>query len=170
MADTKISAMTVATAVINADLIPIVSAGANFSATKQLLLSGTPTEEIALQPGVGGNACFGIPGSLTNIILDDALGQMDMITDNALNITAGTTLTLIGTTGGVVCVANYTPAAGPFIGVPGTVQGNLDTIWAALVYSAAGPLNWNMSPPITYFAAIDRLAAAVAGLLGTAIP
>jgi Major tropism determinant N-terminal domain len=41
---------------------------------------------------------------------------------------------------------------------------------ANAAYTAAAPSHWNGSPPTDVYTAIDRLAAAVAGLLGGPIP
>lgn len=48
MADTKISAMSVAPDVGNADVVPIVSAGANEKATRAQLLTAKTGEDISL--------------------------------------------------------------------------------------------------------------------------
>lgn len=58
--------------------------------------------------------------------------------------------------------ANWSP-------VPTTIGGALDTL-ATKPYAAGTPANWAGAAPTNYAAAIDRLAAAVAGLLGGPIP
>lgn len=58
--------------------------------------------------------------------------------------------------------ANWSP-------VPTTIGGALDTL-ATKPYAAGAPADWSGAAPTNYAAAIDRLAAAVAGLLGGPIP
>jgi len=54
-------------------------------------------------------------------------------------------------------------------------QNNSGPVWTVIIstrpaYNAAAPADWAATPPTTMEQALDRVAAAVAGLLGTPIP
>jgi hypothetical protein len=54
-------------------------------------------------------------------------------------------------------------------------QNNSGPVWTVIIstrpaYNAAAPADWAATPPTTMEQALDRIAAAVAGLLGTPIP
>jgi hypothetical protein len=55
-------------------------------------------------------------------------------------------------------------------GALGTINFTLDTLAAGVRYTPATPANWVAPPPANVADALDRLAAAVAGLLGGPIP
>jgi hypothetical protein len=181
MADTKISAMTAATSVLNADEVPIVHAGVNFRTSRALLLVAGAAENIELlgsagqavhvagfglngllNIGVGGvvelsGVFVGLqagPGGATNISLLSN-GDIDIVT-------APTRLIQIGDSGGLNLINIQTGGAPPFQ--------IISTQSVFVTYVAANPLNWVGGSPTDFAAAIDRIATAVAGLLAGPIP
>lgn len=74
MADEKISAMTSATSVANADVAPIVQGGANFKATRALFLTAGAGEDIILRSASGqGAALLSDDGLYTVSVVDGSL-------------------------------------------------------------------------------------------------
>lgn len=158
MPDLKISQMNPAPLVDNADLIPIVQAGANFFATRdQLLIAhaepitfGNDVGYVLQVDGSNNWSLFFGPGVASAFTLD-ALG----------NVVLGvcTTFSVVGPGSAEITIdaageINLTPAPGF------TVQ---------IFYSPASPGDWS-GLPTDLVSAVDRIAAAVAGLLGGPIP
>jgi hypothetical protein len=179
MADTKISAMTSAATVLNADQIPIVTGGVNKRASKSAILSAAPGEPITIQ-GVAGQ-------------------------DSSLRNAGGTAVIYVTS----AAVANVLGANGFFIGWPGfavgigldglgaihivpqfgaqvviaypavSVGGTFDTSTGQIVFVASNGMTcpyldgtggaWAFAPA-HYNLAINRLAIALAGLLGGPVP
>lgn len=146
MADLKISEMDTATDVSIDDLVPIVAGGANFHCSKEDFLTGLNDEVMAFQPGTAGQVVFGIPGNATQCLLS--------MTDGTLRLQTGGNLTLVGgSVGGFVSITNF------------------DSSTVLVGYDAATPGDWAGAGSPTYMGeALDRIAAALAVLVGSGIP
>jgi len=145
MADQKISDMTAATEVSNVDIAPIVQAGTNKQASREMFLTGAAGEVIALQEASGQQAILGIVGGATSVTVDDAAGTVTIISQLGIAITAG------GPTGVLTCTNS--DGSNPFFGFASNNGGD-----------------WATSLPTNLADAVNRIAHAVAGLLGTGIP
>lgn len=86
MADQKISDMTAATEVANADLIPIVQGGNNFKASKAVLLKGAAGEITVIEPGAGGKIRVTSADGTSFLEIDGS--------NNVFLFCAGTTITV----------------------------------------------------------------------------
>lgn len=178
MADMKISAMTGASEVGNADDIPIVAGGANFKATRDQLLSAATGEHIFVT-GVAGFTA-GLQDSTTNNQINVS-GSVGIMSCDTSIVTGGPTRTT-----GIECDAldniNITlkDLATLFIS---DVGGNNFIIMDTNTGTLNIQMNTGMDGSITNLVAgnwagtpgqlsdsFNRLAAAVAGLLGTPIP
>lgn len=92
MADIPISGMAVASQVNNADLIPIVQGGMNFSATRQLILKGGPTEDIVVSSSASHIAELDTYSGNAGFSVNDANGQAAGFGDELLLNFANTSL------------------------------------------------------------------------------
>lgn len=169
MASTAISDMTGATQVANADLLPIVSGGVNQQATKQLFLTGAAGESIVLLGCAGGTISVGTGGSVgmqanTGGVAAMGGGGGGVITCNALG-----SITIFEQTGQGITIGggSYGISIGPSgltLGIP--AMGNVTINW-----TAATPGNWGGTGPSSdLVSSVERIAVAVAGLLGGPIP
>lgn len=153
----KISAMTPATEMFLADVLPIVQAGANLKATKQQILDAATAEATRMNSSAStffelqtdGSFYFKESGTM-RFAYDVPGGAF------AVNAVSFFQLTSAGT-------SQIATAAGIL-----TLQSN-PGFNVVIVYVPAAPGNW-VIPPVDLVAAVDRLAAAVAGLLGGPIP
>lgn len=180
MADTKISAMTPAAEVKNADVYPIVSGGANFNATKAQMLIGAAGEQIVIQGAGGQNITIVSALGVGNIVVDDAAGVLISSSISAsLQSGAGANFTFCGCTFGVsagMSCGNGVKVKIEIVGA-GFIQLNGPTNAltiggfgaASYQYFMGNPFNW-MVPALTLENAIDRLAVQVAALIGGPIP
>jgi len=171
MADTKISAMAAATEVLNADVVPIVNGGANFKATRQLLLTAGTGEDIELVPSAGGVAKIENAGAQGRVEVD-ASGNPNII--SSLTVTVGradlsTYLRLDSTDvwswllGGAIL--------GLSIDNGGTLELSMDLTNDTAKFLAASGIDityipgdtndWTGADPTTVYEALDRIAAAV---------
>jgi len=168
MPDKKISQMTAAVEVANADILPIVKGMSppNYYASKALLLQNAAGEDIYLGAGGSFNSFWVDPNG-----------------NGAFNTTPGTTFQLgnsagdefiwddaVGLTIAVITQISFSTLDGQLFqmatGNPMLVQSPFGVV---VTYVAGNPLNWS-GDPLDMNTAIDRLAAAVAGLLGVPIP
>lgn len=140
MADTKISDMAAATAVADADLIPIVQGGVNLSATRALLLSGDGAENVALVAGSGSNAAVRNT-DFSNVLVIPESGQVQLL--------AGTSILLH---------------------TVGQIRLQSDGGQNVVDWTDPTPGNWDTSVPTSTSEALVRIASALAGLLGGPIP
>lgn len=150
MADTKISAMTAAAVVQDADLVPIVSAGANFAATRALMLTGGGGEDIVVQASTTQSS---------KLLSEDGTATVEVTQLNEVNIASAAKITLTADAGGgnlsIITMDPVTPsyrwdAAGPIF-----VQ-----------FQTATALLWNGAPPVDLATAIDRCALLLKTLNG----
>ena len=164
----KISAMTAATAVLNADVLPIVSAGANFKVGRQLFLTDGAAAGIGM---------FGTGGAVIDI---DTAGSCQM------SASAGETASMSTAAGSSVAIVDGTgialnTAAGEVFGL--TCQGASFQIDAAggislqplagqnlfIGYTPITSGDW-AGDPTSVWEALDRIAAVVSVGGATPIP
>jgi len=181
MADEKISAMTAASQMANADVMPIVQGGANLKATKLQLLTGASGEDLTLTAhasqsivlqGPASDPVFALPPSApahlhTNNgfffgnaaesagLYYDGSSDMGFVTPNGpwtISITGGTSISFVcDTNAGTI----YAGASHGF---------NCDL-------SGLTSGNWATSPPPDLVTFINRIATKVKALNGgTPIP
>ena len=109
------------------------------------------TGEIHIRGGT--NELIQITSNVTNVF------QVDTASNMTMNVIPGKTFTISGNGGGLT------------INAAGIIQifssGHAS---AVVAYKAANAANWAGAPPADMDKALDRLAAAVAGLLGAPIP
>lgn len=169
MADTKISAMSLATEAKNADVLPIVSAGANFRVAKDIFFTGAAGEDTWLhaasgqvvgmdQPGAGGTININGAGTISilgpdNMYFQDltstwglALGTTGFV---HLKSDVGNELWLSG--GGADAIIKVNQAAKT---VYITATNGFDADLAGLT---AG--YWDTSPPATLMEYLERMAS-----------
>jgi len=183
MSDTKISAMTPAASMLNADILPIVSAGANFSVSKTLLLTAAAGEAIFVSSAAAGSAVLTTATGQAQTQVNDAFGVLVQADAGYVLQQAGLATNLAVSNLGAVNwqsaggAATMTVQAGPGSSmVMNDAAGTVVFVCAAgmicpFVIQAPGAIgNWAVGVPADYNLAINRLAAAVAGLLGGAIP
>lgn len=164
----KISALPSATEMANAEVLTIVQAAVNKKITKQAFLTAATGEPIALGGVV---ATIEIDAS-DNIQITVGFGQTLHISD-----LAGTNFVIIDAFGNVLVSA--APGTAVTTGFPGVSQVVVSETGlsveaptgssADVTYHVGAAGNWAGSPT-NMATALDRIAAAVAGLLGTAIP
>lgn len=168
MADTKISAMALATEVKNADVLPIVSAAANFRVAKDIFLTGAAGEDIWLhaasgqvvgmdQPAAGGTININGAGTIS-ILGPDAMYFQDLTATwgLALGVTGfvhlksdvAESLWLSG--GGADAIIKIDQTAKT---VDVTATNGFDADIAGLTSAS-----WDTAPPATFKEAIERLA------------
>lgn len=168
MADTKISAMSLATEAKNADVLPIVSAAANFRVAKDIFLTGAAGEPIWVhgasgevvgmdQPATGGTVNFSAAGALSILGADDIAVQ-DITRSFGLTIDAA---------GGVELSAGATTAL--TLSAQGATTQIVINAAADTIFASAGngfdadisgltAASWDSGPPATFKEAIERLA------------
>jgi len=180
MADEKISALAAATECANADLFVIVQGGGNKKLTKTLLLTGAGGEGLVLKALTGdaivlntdsGDAQFSVSdngdvgwhceGNFNGVLTDGT--DVDTFTGIAgggyqFSVSAVSTWIIVTTGTGQVMV----DGVGNNFQVTNFTAINIE-------YLPATSGDWSGDPAWDR-EAIDRLAAAVAGLLGTPIP
>lgn len=155
MANEKISAMPAATEVVDTDLVPIVQAGINKKATRQMLLTGSNNAPILLRGSSGQFA--GIQAGIFSIqIRDDGFLSITFPGGTIQSDSAGN-LILHGSTVAILSISGAV-TIGQDIG--GSVS---------VMYNPSDLGNWQATPP-DQAAAINRIAAVVAALLGGPIP
>jgi len=180
MPDQKISDLAAATSTANADLLPTVQGGVNKKATRAIVLTGAPGEDMTMTLAAGQRLIIGNPLGAAFIIVDDT-GTINVqanataaLSGNGAASTiriAGTTIQLFGATGPFDHVWDVNAGFSKIAFKTGTDQIQITSgIVIFVQYFAAVPGNWNIAPPPDYNTAIDRLAAAVAGLLAGPIP
>jgi len=183
MADTKISAMLACMDVKNADILPIVQAGANFKATRTQLLTAGIGEAIFVTANGMAAAVLCSPTNQNEVQVSDAFGVLihgdlgvvmrDALTTWNITITAAGMITISSSGGANTMFVSGGPLASmtmndatqivTFVCVNGMI--------CPFVIQAPGAIgNWAIGVPADYNLAINRLAAAVAGLLGGPIP
>lgn len=187
MAIIPIPSFPAATYVEGTDLLPIVQSGTDKKATRDELLTASPTSQIEITSTVGGSILLDTTGA---IFQESATGQTwgagdasgnDMFWDgngnftiNCQSPTPGVWTVLFGAVSYFQCDGsdNVTmQVAGNFYvlaGSAGSIFASAANGWT-ITYHPVTPHHWS-GPPTDLLSAVDRLAAAVAGLLGTPIP
>ncbi len=176
MADERISAMPAATEVLQVDVVPIVQGGVNKKTSKQILLEAATGEEVAFR-GLG-VSFVGIDNTGRAVALADAGktatlqvpsgGQMGVDAAGGCFGTATIGQNIYFTADGtniLLCYNDGSLQFGPFgtpifLVTPGSQK---------LVYSPGAPGNWTGGVN-DLFLAMDRVAAALTGLLLGPIP
>lgn len=181
MADTKISAMTAATFVLNADVVPIVQGGVNLKSSRALFLTGSATEDIQLK---------GASGQKAQIVPDDGNALIETLDGGLVNIRALTTLDVFSSDGVTTGEVIWDPtgvfvvtdgSGGIWLGDPGFAVGmTLDPVGGNFIltgftsylfdYIAGTPTDWSGAAPTDLFTAIDRCATLLKTLNGGAGP
>jgi len=180
VADKKISELPVATAMGLTEVLPIVQAGSTKQVTKTLLFTCKVGENIYIVAGAGDFA-----GLATNpdvgLIEVSGLGDINIRGNNSLSFlhnNSGTHLKILPTGVGEWSL----PGAADRIdlGQLGVTEVIIDALAGKVnikspvqpfvTYIAGAGGNWNGGSPAEMALAIDRLAAAVAGLLFGPIP
>lgn len=156
MANEKISQMTAAAAVTDADLVPIVQAGSNMAATRAQLLTGSNNAVIYLVAASGQFVGIKAGAYLIQVRDDGSInlegqGASLQIDGSGNVLLRGQALTLNAQTGLMSLGQN----------IGGSVQ---------VQYTPASLSDWATTSPPDLATAIDRIAAAVVGLLGSPIP
>lgn len=169
MPSESIITMTPATSVANADLLPISQGGANLSATRAQMLRSTPGEDIEI---ISANAFVSVEDS-GSILVSFGSGQQ-------VEVRSSSTLAILLHVGQTFCQMTA-PTAG-FVALSsfgGQVEVNavghvicIDNSGASVfsTYISPSPSIWAGSAPSDMASAINRIAAAVRGLLGIPIP
>jgi hypothetical protein len=163
----KISALPFASTVSDSDLLVIVQTAANKRTTRQQLFASAASEQMSFTSGSAG---CGINNN-GEVVLSVASGKKISLLVNGqvvFEVDAGGTVTVSGTAGGQANLSANgglvnVDAAGNVALIPNAGQ----TVGIGYTPGAAG--NWNVAPT-DLLIAVDRLAAAVAGLLGGPIP
>jgi len=180
MADTKFSDFAAGTEVANADQLVGLQGGANVRVTKTMILTGATGENIAFKSAGGFAVSLLTDSALASFELDDS-GTATLNADGgfiAQNV-AGNWRLQGDSVGNVVLQC----AAGKVISIReegSTSEIQLDGSSDMILLLAAGgvsasyvsavPGDWDGGSPPTFENALDRLATAVAGLLGTPVP
>lgn len=156
MPDEKISQMSAASEVFDADSVPIIQSGSNKKATRALLLTGSNNAPIYLVASSG--QFVGLKaGNYSIYVRDDGFIALEgqgtsLQIDGSGNVTLrGASLTLTTTTG-LISLGQ---------GIGGSVN---------VGYTPSDLSIWLTTSPPDLATAVNRLAAAVAGLLGGGIP
>lgn len=179
MADQKISDMTAATSVGNADLVPIVQSGLNKKATREQLLTSDPMGGIVLV-ALGGGTFGGTTIGGETAFQGDASGFILTAPYFSYNWGPGYNSNYTGTSDGGWYLSFETDTTCQVFDNSARVLLSLDsllekiTITANLgvfvTYIASVPSDWATSPPADMNTAINRLASAVRILRGSPIP
>jgi len=169
MPNVKISALPAATDIASTQVLPMVIGGVTSKVTKEDLFKVATGDDLYLDDGGDGHIglsgtgfanIFGLQGvhvQSTTMPSTDGL-VMDNVGHVSLSSVAGQSLWLNVTSGAPVTIGDGSGYV--------TIQG----VGVSVAYNASAPANWATSSPTTVHDALDRIAAAVAGLLGTPIP
>lgn len=166
----KISALPAAADIANADVVAGLRSGVNVKIDRPTYLTAKAGEAIALNSIVG-KVEIDAAGRVTLLF---TLGQLFQIKDSALvtyievgptgtlnfQVPNGQSIDLTGSLGGQILID---PSGVVTINCAGGVSAEID-------YFPATPGDWVGGNPVEMHIAIDRIAAAVAGLLGGPIP
>lgn len=184
MPDTKISAFPAAANVVNADELPIVQALVNAKCTRQQLLEAGIGENITVK-AQGLNSVSlesGMAGE--KVVLDDTFGYVGNSVIGWITVITGTNGYIQLSSTGAVLISSHGGGANLVLSNAGTGQSIALTgagaqivfvspagVFIPFLIQAPGAIgNWAVGVPVDYNLAINRLAAAVAGLLGGPIP
>lgn len=170
MPDTKISAMTAAVGVLQGDLVPIVSSGANFRATKTQLLTAFSTDPIFITSNAGDHAGY---DTINEYVIQQSSGKSITIGNTALGflqIDASGNLTLGQDAPGVFTIDH---GAGTTLVIAGdgtfTIDNSVSGKPVHIPYTPLAPGDWAGSPTEVW-EAIDRIAAVVSSGGASPIP
>lgn len=157
MANEKISAMTTASQVANADIVPIVQGAANKKATRTVLLTGAAGEDIVIQGSTGQSVKLLSADGQTEVwIRDDGFIYLRNL--NTFLQILGNGDTDFDSGGRLNLHANGTMAISCNSGNPN------------VLYNPGNPTDWSGSPPTDVATALDRIASALVTVLGGPIP
>jgi hypothetical protein len=181
MPDTKISAMTAAASILDADLVPIVQGGVNKKATKQQVLMGGAGEDIALQGSAGQAAKLVNAAGSSGVFVTaagavtDSFGTTYQLVGNVmgtfLSISAAGQVTFSDAGMGQTMAWGVAGAAVLSISGPAQTASLIATNGVFINFVDNGAGNWATTPPNNWQTAIYRLAAQVQALsLGVPIP
>ena len=180
MADLKISAMTPATALMDADILPIIQGGANFSITKTLLLTGGVGEPQLLQAAAGQAVQMGGNDGFSQVIIDAGnSGGISVAGDASItSFTSGTTisaefsgLALIEVMNGAQFIARDVANVTFILMDTFAAQVNITAANGVFItYVPSNPGNWPTGVPSVINAALDQLASAIFTLSGGTLP
>jgi hypothetical protein len=166
----KISAMTPATDCNNADVIPAVQAGANVKMTRDAFLTAVGVEFLTLT-GAGGDSSIvlGVGGQLA--LAFGSAGGFGLSDETQTYIIAVNPVPFIIQADRLIQINNTTSGASIAIDAGG---GDISIITGGgqsvvISYTSLVPAAW-AGAPADLANAVDRLASAVSGLLGTGIP
>ncbi len=151
--DTKISAMPPLTQVENSDIVPVVHAGVNFSATKELMLSAVPSEGVHLQQQTN-RAGWSPIGDFE--IIQGTSGSFVIALNSGFDFTVdgGGNLDMHG-----IGFFNISDSIGPIIQCSGALP-------VFVRFHGGSASDWQGATPIDMTVAILRLAAFVRNLHG----
>jgi len=178
MADEKISALTAATSWANADITVIVQGGADKKITKSLILTAGAGEDIALKAdGAHASALVSADGN-TQIGVANGGGAMSSDGGFFIHSLVGTTDETFGngTTGWEFqtdrgfTVKNFAGGSGTMVQSMSANTWTVSGFTSVFLQVVLTNHVWATGDPPDAATAIDRLAAAVSGLLGGNIP
>jgi len=180
MADEKISALSAATDCANADLFVIVQGGGNKKLTKALLLTNGPSESLILKAETGSGIFLNTDSGDAQFSVSDNGDVGWHVEGNFLGVlTDGVNVDQFSGIAGAGYEFDVSAVSTFIVNTTGTGQLMVDGVgnnfslqnFASIFieYKPATSGDWSGDPAWDKDA-IDRLAAAVAGLLGTPIP
>jgi hypothetical protein len=180
MPDLKISEMPPPNEVANGDLIPIVSGGANYAATRADVLTGITGEDITLQASFG-QAEYVKSTNGNGFFIAHTTGDVEMTSDSQVTLQSPSGNDFWAVSNGSGIGGSFTNGTrfnvssnnalaefslsdvpgGSFIRAPGGLSTS---------YDDGNSPDWAVSMPSDANVAIERLRSAVRALLGTPIP
>jgi hypothetical protein len=177
MPDTKISALPTTADVKNADVTVVVQGGADFKVPRSQLLTAGTGEDIEVKGAPAHSAALIADGGDAFYQLDDsghgevfALNTFELGTSTGASAalftqsTAGTTF--LFTDGTFFIVSNNGGTSGTFSISDAPNNCVIQGFTSVIVQFTGSAVPWQISAPADLATAIDRLAAAVNGLLG----
>lgn len=175
---TRISEMAVATEMANTAILPIVAASANFSVSKELLLTGAAGENVELAASAGQQASLLCDSGNAGVVVDDGgtaalsgnngCSLSNPVAGASVDIDAGGNIAIDVGTGSQVNIGSSVSA------INLVIDTNFETLLfqgsggCTLSYLAGFPGDWSGSPPPDMQTAIDRIARVVS--VGGTVP
>lgn len=166
----KISSLPAATSVGATDITPVVQGGVNMSYTRDIFLTDVGGSQVALQ----GNGGFVGCDSLGNVSVQPKAGGQILVQSSYGSLTSNSSVNGWNLTIPSGCNVTLAHASGTTISILGS--GQLFIPIAAGVSCLIGVgstfvgAHFTSKPPPDIISAINRIAAAVQGLLGGTIP
>jgi hypothetical protein len=180
MADLRISEMAAAASVSNADIMPIVQGGANFSASRSQLLTAAG-EALTIQGdvffGVGmfadvidENLVAIIPGQGTIMSSSLSCSVQDHLRENFVDVVLGAGITVQVKDGHPFLVTNQGGTSTFAVSDNAGESEWISPLPPRITYIETDLTIWLNPQPVDFFSAIQRLSRALRGLLGAPIP